>query len=60
MLEVLYNEAKVRMMCSKRQRLRADATSNIDNQRALGKLFPGVSCHSETAGSDVGPQICKT
>ena len=41
---VLDNKAKVRVMGSKCQRLRAEAASNIDNQGALREALPGVPC----------------
>jgi hypothetical protein len=44
MLPVLDNEPKLRMMLGDRQGLRADTTSDIDNQRALRKEFPAVPC----------------
>jgi len=49
---VLDNKAKVRVTGSKCQRLRADAASNIDNQRALGKALPGVPCQFNTKSAD--------
>ena len=33
-------------MKDERQGLRANAASNIDNQRAIRKIFPGVPCRS--------------
>ena len=43
-LAVLDNEAEVRVTVSENQGLRANTASNIDNQRALRKLSPGVPC----------------
>ena len=43
-LAVLDNEAKMPLMGSECQRLRANAASDIDNQRALGEVFPGIPC----------------
>ena len=43
-LAVLHNEAEVWVMEGEHQGLRANAASDIDNQRALRELFPGVPC----------------
>jgi hypothetical protein len=43
-LAILDDEAKVGMMSGKSQGLRANATANIDNQRALEKVSPAVHC----------------
>lgn len=49
---VLDNKAKVRVTGSKSQRLRTNAASNIDNQRALGKALPGVPCQFNIKSAD--------
>ena len=41
-LPVLDNEAEVRVMISERQGLRANTASNIDDQRAIGEVFPSI------------------
>jgi hypothetical protein len=41
---VLHNEAEMWVMESEHQRLRANPASDIDNQRALRELTPGVPC----------------
>jgi hypothetical protein len=43
-LTILDNEAEVRVMLSKYQGLRANASSNIDNQRTLREVFPSIPC----------------
>ena len=49
---VLDNKAKVRVMGSKCQRLRANAASNIDNQGAFGEAPPGVPCQFNIKSAD--------
>lgn len=41
-LAFLDNKAEVRVLLSENQALRANAASDIDNQRALSELSPGV------------------
>jgi hypothetical protein len=41
-LPILDNEPEMRVMASERQGLRADTASDVDDQRALRKVFPAV------------------
>ena len=43
-LPILDNKPKLRVIASERQRLRANTSPNIDNQRAFWKVFPAVPC----------------
>lgn len=43
-LTILNNEAEVWVMESEQQGLRANAAADIDNQRTLRKIFPGIPC----------------
>lgn len=51
-LAVLDNEEKVGGLESKPQGLRANTASNIDNQGALGEVFPSVPCQLDILKSD--------
>ena len=51
-LAVLDNEAEVRVIESEQQGLRANAASDIDNQRALRELFPFIPCQFNIPRSD--------
>lgn len=48
-LTILDNEAEVRVMLSEHQGLRANAPSNIDNQRTLREVFPSIPCQFDTS-----------
>ena len=57
-LAVLDHEAKMWLMSGESQRLRTNAPANIDNQRALREVFPGVPCKSNFSKSDIGLRRC--
>lgn len=57
-LAVLDNEAKMWLMSGESQCLRANAAANIDNQRALREVSPGVPCKSNFSKSDIGSRRC--
>ena len=56
-LTILDNEAEVWMMESEQQGLGANAASDIDNQRILREIFPGIPCQFGI-WSDHGVRCC--